>query len=238
MEQEIEVKTPDNHVIYGTLNPLLKNNETLIIFVHGLSGNQYEHHYFNAVPFFNKKGFNVFRFDFYARKPKARPLNKSTITTHTEDLESVIKYFKNKYRNIVLVGHSLGVLAILNADLSDISRIVLWDPTTNFKDIKEKNGSFNADLGQYILHWGMDILVSKEMVEEWKKSNLNELVSKLKVPCKFVFAGDRIKYISWKPFLKKIETKNETAIVEGATHCFYEEGTEQKLFEETLSWLK
>lgn len=238
MEQKIEIKTPDNHLMYGTLNYLPENNATLIIFVHGLSGNQYEHHYFNAVQFFNEKSFNVFRFNFYAVELRARPLSKSTITTHAEDLESVIKHFKNRYTNIVLVGHSLGALAILNADLSEISKIVLWDPTTNLKDIKEKNGSFNADLGMYILHWGMDILISKEMVEEWKKSNLHKLASKLTVPCKFVFAGDRIKYALWKPFLEEIKVKNETAIVEGATHCFYEEGTEQKLFEETLDWLK
>lgn len=237
MEHEIEIKTPDNHIIYGTLNSLPEDNENLIIFVHGLSGNQYEHHYFNAVSFFNKKGFNVFRFDFYAREPKARPLIQSTITTHAKDLESVIKHFQNKYKSIVVVGHSLGALAILNADLSRISKIVLWDPTTNFKDIKEKSGSFNADLDKYILHWGMDILLSKEMAEEWKKSNLNELIDKLTIPCKFVFAGDEGKYVLWKPFLEKIKVKNETAIVEGATHCFYEEGTEQKLFEETLKWL-
>jgi len=238
MEQEIEIKTTNNHIIYGTLNSLSGDNGTLIIFVHGLSGNQYEHHYFNAVPFFNKKGFNVFRFDFYARAPRARLLSESTITTHTKDLEFVIKHFKDRYTNIVLVGHSLGALAILNTDLSNILKIVLWDPTTNLENIKEKNGSLNTALGQYIFHWGMDILISKEMVEEWGKSNLNELVDKLTIPCKFIFAGDRRKYDLWKPFLKKIKVKNEIAIIQRATHCFYEEGTEQKLFEETLNWLK
>lgn len=237
MEHEIKIKTSDNHIIYGTLNSLPKDNKNLIIFVHGLSGNQYEHHYFNAVSFFNKKCFNVFRFDFYAREPKARPLIQSTITTHANDLKSVIKHFKNKYKNIVVIGHSFGALVILNTDLSNVSRIVFWDPSTNFKDIKEKNGSFNADLDKYVLHWGIDMLLNKEMVEEWKKSNLNKLIDKLTIPCKFIFAGDKIKYNLWKPFLEKIKIKNQTAIIEGATHCFYEEGTEQKLFEETLKWL-
>lgn len=238
MEQKIEIKTPDNHIIYGTLNQLPNNNDTLIIFVHGLSGNQHEHHYFNAVPFFNEKGFSVFRFDFYARELKARQLSKSTITTHAEDLESVIKHFKDNYKNIVLVGHSLGTLAILKANLSDISKIVLWDPTVNFNDIKGRNNSFNTDLNQYIFHWGMDILINNQMIEEWKKIDLTELIDKINVPCKFVFAGDRKKYVLWEPFLKKINIKNEIAIIEWATHCFYEEWTEQKLFKETLDWLK
>lgn len=238
MEQEIQITTPDNHIIYGTLNPLPKNKETLMIFVHGLSGNQYEHQYFNAVPFFNKKGFNTSRFDFYARKPKARPLIESTITTHIEDLELVIKHFEKKYKKIILIGHSLGTLVILSANLSNISKIILWDPTTSPKDIKERNGSFDANLDKYILHWGMDILISKQMVEEWKKLNPNELIGKLKTPCKFIFAGDRDKYKLWKPVLKKVKAKHEIAIIPKATHCFYEEGTEQKLFKETLGWLK
>jgi len=237
MEQEIKIKTPDNHIIYGTLNSLSKNNETLIILVHGLTGNQYEHHYFNAAPFFNKKGFNAFRFNFYAKELNARPLSESTITTHAKDLETIIKHFRDKYKNIVLVGHSLGAFAILNVDLSNISKIVLWDPTINFKYIKEKNGFFDPYLDKYVLHRGMDILISKKMVEEWKKSEPKNLVDKIIIPCKFIFAGDLVRYNVWKPFLKKIKVKNEITIVEGATHCFYEEGTEQKLFEETLNFL-
>jgi len=237
MEQEIGIKTPDKHIVYGTLNVATGNNERLIVFVHGLSGNQYEHQYFNAVPFFNQHGFDVFRFDFYARKPNARPLVQSTITTHAADLRSVIDHFRGKYQNITVVGHSLGALAILYAPLPGVSNIVLWDPTTHFQDIKEKNGSFNANIDKYILHWGMDILLSKEMVQEWQTLNLDTLIKTLMVPCKFIFAGDRRKYNTWKPYLEEVKVKTETVIIEGATHCFNEEGTEQKLFEETLDWL-
>jgi len=238
MEQKIQINTEDNHIIYGTLNALPGNDGTLIIFVHGLSGNQHEHHYFNAVPFFNKKGFGVFRFDFYCRKPKARSLSESTITMHAEDLELIIKHFRGKFRKIILIGHSLGALAILNADLSGISKIVLWDPTTGFKDIKEKNASFNAGLDKYILHWGKDILLGKQMIEEWKDSDLNDLVDRLTVPCKFIFAGGSGKYGQWEPFLEKLRVENKIAIVQGATHRFCEEGTEQELFEETYKWIK
>lgn len=237
MQTEIQLKTPDNHVIYGTLDSKEKS-QSLIIFVHGITGNQNEHQYFNAAPFFTEKGFDAFRFDFYPREPNVRSLSEISITSHTQDLKLIIDNFKEKYQDLILIGHSLGGLVILNTDLTDISKIVLWDPTTGFSDIKEKQGSYSSDLDKYILHWGMDIIVSKQLIEEWKSLDINNLVEKLNTPCKFIFAGNTDKHKLWQPFLEKIKTKNEIVEIENATHCFTEEGTEQKLFQETFNWIK
>ncbi|MCK5630175.1 MAG: hypothetical protein KAI26_06140 [Nanoarchaeota archaeon] len=237
MQKEIQLKTKDNHIIYGTLNSEQKS-QTLLIFVHGLTGTQDEHHYFNAVPFFTKRNFDTFRFDLYSKNPNARRLIECSITTHSEDLKLIIDFFKNRYENLILISHSLGALVILSTDLSDISKIVLWDPTAGFNDIKEKGGVYNPELDKYILNWRMDIIIRKQMVEEWKSLTPDRLVNRITVPCKFIFAGNYNKYQLWKPFLDKIKVKNESVIVEGATHGFIEEGTEQKLFNETLTWIK
>lgn len=236
MRKEIKLKTSDKHIIFGTLDS--NKNQTLLIFVHGITGNQNEHHYFNAVPFFLERGFDTFRFDFYSDEDGARSLTESTITSHSEDLEVIINNLKEKYKKIILVGHSLGAPVILKTNLSSISKIVLWDPTTGFENIEDKDGEYNSKLDKYILHWGMDIIVGKQMVEEWKSLDINKLIEKLSIPCKFIFAGNCNKHELWKPFLNKIKMENESVIVEGATHCFVEEGTEQKLFEETLKWIK
>jgi pimeloyl-ACP methyl ester carboxylesterase len=236
MRKEIKLKTADNHIIYGNLDT--NKNKTLLIFVHGITGNQDEHHYFNASPFFSENGFDTFRFDFYSREPNARSLSDSSITSHSEDLKLIIDTFKDKYDNLILIGHSLGALVILNTDLSAVSKIVLWDPTTGFSNIKDKQGEFNSKLDKYILHWAMDIIVTKRMIEEWKSSDLDKLVKKLSVPCKFIFAGNNNYHPVWKPVLKHLKVEYDSVIVEGATHCFTEEGTEQELFEETLKWIK
>ena len=52
MEQFLKLDTSDGHVIHGTLNSLESKKDKLIIFVHGLSGSQSEHHYFNAPAYF------------------------------------------------------------------------------------------------------------------------------------------------------------------------------------------
>lgn len=68
----MEISAYDGHSIYGTLNSYGEKKNKLIVFVHGLSGNQHEHQYFNAVPFFCSRGYDVFRFDFYGGRGKCR----------------------------------------------------------------------------------------------------------------------------------------------------------------------
>ncbi len=236
METQVQIKTFDNHIIYGTLNS--NNNSTLLIFVHGFTGNKDEHHYLNATTFFTKRGFDTFRFNFYSREIDARSLTESSITTHLTDLELVINNFKCNYNKLILIGHSLGALIILSTDLSNISKLVLWDPTTPFKSIKDKKAIFDPNLNKYIFHWEVDFLINKQMVKEWMHIDLNHLVKELSIPCKIIFAGNYNKHELWKPYLNKFKVKNDVTIIKNATHGFIEEGTERKLFEETLKWIK
>ena len=239
MEKKFEIKTDDNHIIFGTLNSKSFNSKRLVIFVHGFTGRQIENHYFNTIPIFNSNDIDTFRFDFYSRQEKkARSLTESSITTHIKDLNLVINTFKDKYESLILVGHSLGALVILNCDLSNISKLVLWDPTTPLENIKDKNAVFKPELNKYIFYWNLDFLVSKEMVEEWSSLDLNILISNIIVPTKFIFSEKFNKHILWKSYLNNIKVKYESIIIEGATHEFEEEGCQEKLFEETLKFIK
>ncbi|MFA4975164.1 MAG: hypothetical protein WC839_01195 [Candidatus Paceibacterota bacterium] len=116
--------------------------------------------------------------------------------------------------------------------------IVLWDPADKMKDLKEKNAEYNADLDKYIFNSRLNIIVSKELVDEWQTIDVGKLAEEIDIPCKFIFAGNYNKLEVWKPFLNRIKVANEFAIVEGASHVFIEEGVEQKLFEETLNYIK
>ncbi|MDP4000732.1 MAG: hypothetical protein Q8P83_00605 [bacterium] len=239
MEKRLTLKTEDNFTIYGTLNNSSVASSKLIIFVHGLTGSQNEHQYFNAVPFFTKQGFDTFRFDLYSRGDNARQLSNCSITIHAQDLTTVVNYFKDTYDQVFLVGHSLGVPVVLHTNLAPITKIILWDPTSGMKSLEEKKCVYNEKLEKYILNWGKEIILGQNMIDEWKKtSNLKALVDKITKPCKFVFAGNGNKYEAWKPYLKLIKVPYEFAVVSGATHIFLEEGTEKKLFDETLKWLQ
>jgi len=236
MRDKIELKTEDNHIIYGTLDS--NNNKTLLIFVHGYTGSQNEHQYFNAVPFFTKNDFDTFRFDFYSKNKNGRSLNDCSLTNHSDDLNLIINNFKDKYDKLIVIGHSLGGLVILKSDLSNVSKIILWDPTTPFKDLKHRNATYDSNLDKYLVKGKMDFFVGKKLIDEWMFSDFNILLPKIKIPCKIIFAGNNNKFELWKPYLDKIQVEHEFVTVESATHCFIEEGTEQKLFEETLKWIK
>ena len=238
MQKAIKIKTKDNKIIFGTLDKKTESKKTLLIFVHGFTGNQNEHHYFNAVPFFTRKGFTTFRFNFYDKDQRSRQMPESSISTHVNDLETVYNHFTKKYKEIILVGHSLGASIILLSQMPGVSKIILWDPTSGFKNIQEKDAYFNQKLDKYIFNWGKAIIVGKSLVDEWQKLDIGTLVKNINVPCKFIFAEKAYKYKSWKPFLKKIKTPYDSVVIKKASHTFVEEGVEEKLFSETLKWIQ
>ncbi len=235
MEEKVEINTDDNHIIYGILNSMENTNGNIIIFCHGLSGNINEHHYFNAVAFFNKRKYTTFRFNFYARAPKARQFSECSISIHAQDINTVLDYFKNKYKNIFLVGHSLWALAIMNAQTDIVKKIIYWDPSCGPKKIEDKNITYNKKTWLYTLHWGLEFIANQDMINEWMESNnLAKYSKRLKWNCGFIFAGNNSYYKAWEPYIKNYNIK----VVKWASHVFTEEGTEKKLFEKTLELLE
>lgn len=243
MEKSVKIKTKDNHIIYGTLNAPKKKSDKLIIFVHGLTGYQNEHIYYNAVKFFNKKGFAVFRFDFYSAEKKARKLSECTIALHAKDLKQIIYYFKNKYTKLFLVGHSLGGITVLLSDVHKVSAIVLWDPSVNLKN--RLKGSvfdytkYNKCLDAYILSWGVEYIIGKKMHEEWFSFlKPKELMARISKPIKIIVAEKGILVKGGKEYYKYAKKPKAFAIIKGAHHTFDEEGAEEKLFRETWKWVR
>lgn len=232
MEKNIQIKTNDDHLLYGVLNYEEKTDK-LIIFVHGLTGHKNEHQFYNAAKFFPKNDFATFRFDLYSGEKKGRVLSECTIETHSSDLNIVIEHFKIDFKKIYLVGHSLGGPTILLAKLDTIESVVLWEPTINIFDGLEME--FDKRIDKYILKWGTEYLLSKEMIESWKKLG-DELLIRFKKPTKIICAGRGILYKDWKEKLKSIKINHEFYIVKDADHCFDEKETENELFNETIKW--
>ena len=234
-EEIITIPTLDDHLIYGTLITSATKNNPLIIFVHGITGSQYEQHYIRAPYYFCPKGFNVFRFDQYSREKKARRLTECSISIHAQDLNEVVKHFSDEYETIHLVGHSLGALVVLKSDLKRIAKTVLVDPSRGMNNLEEKNITYDKEKKQYVYNRGIEILMGQAMIDEWMEAaNLQPYVDKIKQPCKFIFAGNSELSKRWIPHIKGMEQ----VTVPGAGHCFYEIGTTETLFEEIYAFLK
>lgn len=239
MQKNITIKSKDKKFnIHGVLDQAINSNK-LIIFVHGLAGHKNEHHFYNAAKFFTNKNFNTYRFDLYSGEKNGRRLEECTIATHSEDLNQVIKNFEKKFSEIYLVGHSLGGPTILGADIKNVKKIVLWDPSINLANGYDDDWYFfDKKLNAYIANWGPSYIVSKGMIEEWKNVEYRKWINNCTMPLKIICAGRGILKKEWKKIIGDFNCKTKLVIVDDAGHCFDEKDTERQLLKETYSWFK
>lgn len=237
MQTKFNLAADDGKVVYGTHDSGGETDSVLVL-VHGYTGSQDEAHYYNAVPFFNSRGIDTIRFDLYNKAVDARSLTQVSLDDHCSDLRLVLDEFAPKYKHVYVAGHSLGGLVVIQSDLQGVDRVVLWDPTTPYKTIAEKKGEVVSFSDNYLIHNRVDFLASKKLMDQWRDADYNQLVPALLIPTKIVFAGANNKQELWQPYLPLLECDHELAYVEGASHCFTEPGTMEKLFEETWQWIK
>lgn len=242
MEKVTKLKTADGHIIHGVLNTSIKKSDILVIFVHGLTGHINEHTFFNAAQQFPKKGVDVFRFSLYTGEKGGRQLSNCAITTHAKDLNKVSSYFRNKYKTISVVGHSLGSPTILKSDVSKVDSIILWDPSYLASRSEDAPKKIVVDKKEmYIMDWGTEYLMNPLMVREWKwfnGKNELDLVVSLGKPLKIIVAGKGVLVKGSKEYFKVAQEPKEITLIAGSTHCFDEEGKEKLLLSETINWIK
>lgn len=242
MEKVVKIRTKGGFIIQGILTLASKKAVgKLVIFVHGLTGFKNEHIFYNGAAFFAKKGFDVFRFDLYPGGKGSRKLSRSTLKTHALDLNRVVKHF-GKYKKIFIVGHSLGGLTVLFADLKNISGIVLWDPSCNLKN--ELLGladycRYNKALKAFIMNWGVEVVIGREMYEEWKHvPHPKDLMRGINVPVEIINAGKGVLKKAGREYFKWAKRPKKLLVINNAGHTFDEEGAEKKLLEGTLDWIR
>ena len=236
MEKEIKIPTTDDKNLYGVLRSV-KDSKGLIIMVHGLTGHKNESQFYSAARSFEKGGFDSFRFDLYGGEEDERDLIDCTITTHSIDVDTVVDFFRKDYDKLFLIGHSLGAPSIIYGK-QKVDAITLWDPSFRMYDTSSDYWSFNEKLDCYLMSWGPSFLSNKEMLHQWQNFNEDEYVNMISKPTKFIFAGEGTLKTLWKPYLEKIPVAFEEVIIEGANHCFQEDGNFEILFAQTLSWFE
>lgn len=236
MEEEIKIPLENKKYIYGILRGSLKN--PLVIFIHGFTGHKNEHQFFNGARFFEKNGFATFRFDLYSWKDDARKLEECTLSLHGQDLDVVVDYFRNKgVKKIFVAGHSFGGLTVLLSQKQDFDAAVLWD--ASFEPAKVTKSDFIKELDMFYTHFdsAFGYTIGKAMVKENKNLKPFEFIKKFRKPVKIIIAGGGELVNGGKKYFELANDPKDFAIIPNATHCFDEDGTEEKLFQETLDWI-
>lgn len=238
MEKKILIDTPDNHKIYGTLNAPDNSSDKLVIFIHGFTGNSNEHIFFNGAKELNKNNIASFRFDLYSWEEGARHMPDCDIKTHVDDLTTVFDHFKDKYRKIYLIGHSLGGIVVLESALP-ASAYILWDPSYASTYMEANDYKYVKELDAYTLDWGVVYVIGKKMREDdWTQTSSEELMSMVKCPVKIINAEKGVLTEGGQNYFKFAKEPKSYAIIKNAGHTFDEEGTEEELFKETIDWIK
>lgn len=237
MESELAIPTNDGNKIYGTLNQAREDNEKLIILVHGLADDRHHRIVFNASRYFNKEGFDTFRPSLYSAENDSRRLENCTIGTFVEDLNSVIYEFEDNYNDVYLACHSLGFVA-LDCDLNSIKGLVLWDPSLSLEKDRIQNIEYKEEIDSYLINWGVTFLIGEQLKIDWENINDERMLKNLDTPVKVIAAGKNDLRKAWEQNLSHIEQEYSYTVVGDASHGFTEEGVQEKLFSETIDWIK
>jgi len=233
MQSTITLVTPDNYKVYGTLDQI-STTDKLIIIVHGLSGSSEEHIFVNGAKFFNQQWYDVCRIDFYCEKEWSRKLWETNVSEHSDDLLLLINHFQGTYKKIFLIGHSLWWLTIMWKPISSIQWAVLRDPS--LYPSSEGEYVLKPNKQKYLLNRGENLYISDHMVKE-RTEDKTELLAKYTIPTKIIFASKESLKDQRTAIKSDLQFPCEFTTIDWASHCFDEEGTEEKLFEETLVWL-
>jgi len=239
-EKELKIKTPDKKFIYGTLGKAKKRANTLVVFVHGFTGNPNEHIFFNGSKLFAEKGLDTFRFHLYgAEKKNDRHFRETSISQHGSDITTVARFFRNKYKKIFVVGHSYGGTSLLFTDQNFIDGYVFWDASyVNSRNAMEYM-RFNKKLNAYVLDWGVEYIVGRKFMKELKSfPDCGELIRKIKKPVLFITAGNKANSKDGPKYLKRANSPKKLLNIKTADHCFNNWKDEERLLNETYNWLK
>ncbi|MFA6503503.1 MAG: alpha/beta fold hydrolase [Patescibacteria group bacterium] len=238
IEKSIRIQLPGDKYLPAILCGNFKR--PIILMVHGLTGHMNEHIFFNGARYFDKHGFSSLRVNLYSNSEdnRTRCLTDCTLKTHAEDINRALQYLRRHgARKIHAVGHSFGGPSIMLADQNLIDGYVLWDSSYEPNFIK----SFGAKpLSRRLMkiNWGVGFIVGRKMKDFSEKLDWDEMARKIKKPLLAIYAGKGILKNTAQTYTNLFKGPSELVGIPGATHCFDEPGTEEKLFTETLKWLK
>jgi len=232
-EKTVHIKLHDGKQMSGVLRGSVKR--PVLLMVHGLTGHNQEHLFFNGARYFDRHGISTLRINLYSDGKDARCLSNCTLKTHAQDVSAALKYLKRHgAKQIFALGHSYGGPSIMLADQKMIDGYILLD--SSYKpDFIKLFGAKNLNKKQMKIDWGVEFIVSRAMKKFSDDLDWAAMARKIKKPVLAVYAGKGILQKSTKIYSKTVSGPAKLVGIPGATHCFDEDGAEEKLFHEILN---
>jgi len=222
ISKKIKIPTTDGYLIYGDTSQNQENKDDLIILVHGLGDNKDNEFFQNATNFFCVKNYNIFKFNLYGRNKFSRKITQTPLSTQIKDLGVIIKHFKNDYKNIHLIGHSLGgYLVLATKEDKYIKNKILWDPS--------------MEPSQILFPKNYNQKVKKDLL---KVPTIKDLLANSNKSLNLIFAEKGAFRITPQTYIKYLPKKKKIYLIKKADHIFSKKKDQLELFSTTLKLLK
>lgn len=134
-KEKVTIKNESGQRIVGILySPDSDTSSKLAIFCHGYRSTKDTSKVMHLAEKTTSKGINFFAFDFSGRGESDGKFEDTTITDYINDLKCVIDHFSKGYKDILIIGSSLGGLVALQRASRDkrIKALVLLSPVSYF----------------------------------------------------------------------------------------------------------
>ncbi len=240
--EKITIKNSSGLKLSGVLHIPKVKIKSVIIISHGFTANKDRTRFIKATEVFSNSGFAVLRFDFGGcGESDDRPI---TVKNQVDDLKSAIKYLRKiGYKNIALLGESLGGLTSILAYDDKIRTMILWSSVIKskfpsifkgenyLKELKEKKFLiYRKDNKKFI--------IPQEYLNERLSVNQEKVLSKVRCPVLIIQGtkDDTIPIRYSKEALKYLPKDSELKIIKGASHKLEEKIDE--VIQLSVNWLK
>lgn len=221
--------------------------KSAIIMSHGFTGDKSEWGRFDqTAEALNKAGFTAFTFDFSGCGESED--DSLTVAKQVEDLRCAIGFIREMgFKELGLLGHSLGGLISLKNLDKGIKALVLWAPATTPKtDIKSwyarRQLKEMEDTGYLVKTRDMGarrrFIIEKGMFDELAGINQKKLLSKVKCPV-LIIHGDKDDVVpveNSRQAMQYLPNGSKLEIIKGADHGFYDQL--DQFIERTVEWFK
>lgn len=227
----------------ATPGDVAKNNGTLVILGHGVTGNKDRPILVNTAKALNNAGFDTLRFSFAGNGESEGDFREATITKECGDLESVLNAVEESASRIIYIGHSMGaaVGVLISARDNRISALVSLAGMVDTKAFAQREfGDLQPD--KDVMWEEADCPLSSAFMEDLSSTVGTVLPSaeSIDIPWLLVHgtADDIVLPEDSESVRNKLGDGVDLVSVDGANHVFSEPEHSETAANSIVKWLR
>ena len=243
--KKIEITNLKGQKLSAVLHEPANQTNKILIFSHSFKSDKDTD--YTAVDFAKlicDEGYAFLRYDYWGYGKNDGDFVNSNITTHIDDLKSVIEYTKSLgYENICLIGLSLGTTVSIMAYDKSIKCLLLWSPIfyhakryEKYKDELEKNGYVTEISSSNRKTYKL----TKNMLLDFK--NINPVLRLKEINCPVLaILGSDDDHITMEKAQENMDTipgEHELIVIDGGDHDFLIDEVKKKVIEHSRDFIR